>query len=430
MTLLVSSSCKDEGSELSPGLYLESETYEVYKGETIHINGTASNFSGLSSIVVFNEELQIKETIDLSSQAPTVFNFNFEITLPMSTDKDEMNLTVSVIDVNSKNTNKDIHVKFIKDVTPPQILTELPANYNVDYLNGKGSFTIKFDVSDDRLLSSIKLSIEETGYNEMFNLEGTSYSFEKEIILEQIGIYNLKIEVFDGEDNRIEKNVQIIVAEQENEDSIDDYECMYMIVSSENVNDYIEGYYHYMNRVDEYKYSCKILIKDPKSAVAFTSEEKLDGNYWGVSPNNPTKLLNKNGYVNDITINETGYYNVDIDINNHTFSIEKYEPNSSQYTQMCVYGSGFGFGSWVDSEVMTKIDGTYSWHITFDNVPAGEQILAFKDKSTQEQWKCPERKGWYKTKNGANLKFTSGESSLYVEFDTEIPWAIVKKTNN
>ena len=103
-----------------------------------------------------------------------------------------------------------------------------------------------------------------------------------------------------------------------------------------------------MTRKGEYQYEGKIYADKANFQIYFTAEKTMDGDLFGVSPYVNSKLMNNNGYVVPVTVAESGYYGVWIDLQAHTYSMWKLEPSATTYTgSLTVSGCGFSdFADW------------------------------------------------------------------------------------
>ena len=120
----------------------------------------------------------------------------------------------------------------------------------------------------------------------------------------------------------------------EMENPIQDYPGMYVIDADENPDDYIDGYYRWMDRRGEYQYEGKFYAAKDNSKIFFTPERTIDGDLYGVSPYVSSKLMNNNGYVVPVTIAKAGYYGIWIDLQAHTFSVWALEVPAEAYTDV------------------------------------------------------------------------------------------------
>ncbi|WP_223854681.1 hypothetical protein [Bacteroides sp. GM023] len=432
LLLFFITSCKEEHEDVLPGLYISSTEIESFPGDTIVISGTASNYVGLSTIRFSNGKINLNGSYNLDNHKPTVFNFDYRVAIPQKISFGNEDIIVSVIDKNGLETTKTILLKYIPDTEAPTLKGSIQGQVNLDLNTTSGSAIWELDlkVTDNRGLKEIHLEIPKSSTDIIKQLTGRSGEFKQRIEFTEKGKYPATITISDLEGNNTIINTIINVAEPEVEDPYSDYANMYIIQTEESPNNYFMGYYQFMKRTGAFQYSANIYAPKANTLVAFTAKQTIVEDYWGVSPSNDTKLMNKNGVVKPVKILQKGYYTVSIDIENHTYSITPFSTAGiTSYGTVSITGSNYTtIADWALSSPMTKVENDNPYRLAMDvGVKTGvEAKLSFKDQTTNVMWKG-NGTSWFVANSGSNTGFISTDNNVTITFDTAILWVTVEK---
>jgi hypothetical protein len=426
--------CTDnEGANILPGLSVEPSEIQTWQEGTVRIEGTASNYVGLKSIRFSCVDWGIEERIDLSFENPTVFNYVYSFVVPADAGISfQKELLVEVVDVNNKSTQKRIPITYLQDTQSPVFTQTLPLLIPVDATGtGEIKYNFRVEVQDDRQVHAIRVYIPDISVSDEVIIKKPEGSYEKELIFPQTGIYPLTVYIIDSSGNETAYSGQFVVMMEENEDAVQDYSQMYLIFPDNSPENYLAGYYQFMERKEACQYSTKFYAPEDNTQIAFVPTESIDGDYYGVSPLVNTKLINKNGYAIPVNIPEKGYYWIDINIQEKNFSIYNYEIPETAYTgPLTITGTGWEHADWSFSSLMTLVDKSnpYRRELSLNVVNPDQVELAFTTNSWDKQWKG-DGKYWYESSEGANFSFKPGASPglVHVTFDTAILWATVEK---
>ena len=143
----------------------------------------------------------------------------------------------------------------------------------------------------------------------------------------------------------------------EPENPISDYARMYVVNLDKNPTDYLIGYYRTLRRTGEYNYSALFYAPANNTKIAFVASLSLTSDWFGVSPKDPAKLINSNGYALPITVATKGYYQIAIDILGKSFTITPHTPTTTPLTTVSIAGTGMNHGNgnaWQLSPSMTQ----------------------------------------------------------------------------
>lgn len=424
--------CSDDHDDVRPGLYTADEVIETFAGDTVLVDGTVSNYVGIERITLLCPEWNIEKVYDLSNQQPKVFNYSYQLIVPEDATFDQ-EMTVTVRDKNGLENSKIIVLKFLPDMVAPTVSGAPAAQVSVDYntTQQRGEWQIDLGLSDDRELKEARVQVPLLGIDETTALTGRTAEFSRTVEFTQPGTYEAWVTVSDAAGNETTTESCVIVMLAEDEDPIADYAQMYVVDASENADDYIDGYYRYMDRVGEYQYQGKFYASTDGAQMLFTPTKSLSGDLYGASPYVSTKLLNKNGYVVPVTIEKKGYYGVWIDLQAHTVSLWELEIASDACTEpLWMSGTGFGFADWAASDEMTKTD-TYRYEVetTINGSYTGDRQYYFYTNGWVRVFRA-DTAGcwWFESASGSCIIFQATyDGKVKVTFDTAAPWATIKK---
>lgn len=440
----VTTGCDEEHDNVRPGLYVEDRHIESFPGDTVLISGQVSNYVGLDSIKIMCQAWGINKVYDLSSQKPTVFEFNYQMPIPNTATFDQ-NVYVSVFDKNGLETKEIVVLSFIPDTECPtssELFTYNSADFDVDL--EKGSWTLDLICMDDRELSMVRFEMPGLGIDERIKNVGRSMKLKRTMEFTQTGRYPMTITLTDAANNVTVLNSVIEVIPREDEDPIEDYNQMYVVSDlDEDPADYINGYYRYMKRISEYKYRANIYAADSESGFYFVPTQTMDKALYGVSPYTNSKLMNKNGYVKPLRMDAPGYYTITIDLYNHNYAVTPLDVSNAYQGEMFAGGDGFkSYDNWGRMEhvngyiyqIGADQDGTvtpqwgryyyfYAGWVNEDGSYGTDWTRVFRADAEGTEWK--EVNGG----NGAVIYQSDYNGRVIMTIDTALPWGTLKKVN-
>lgn len=424
-------SCNDEYDDVAPGNYVETERIETFPGDIISVAGTVSNGSPISSVSLTCEAWGINQVYDRTTYKDNVFDYEYQLVVPQDATFNQT-LTVTAKCENGKTTVREIPISFLPDTSAPTVTPAFNAQVGVDFDTEEQNavWNISFTATDDRRLKLVHISIPALSYDETVEFSDRSASVKKAIEFTATGSYSCVITIEDESGNKSVNNIDVMVMLSEVENPIQNYPGMYVVDANENPDDYIDGYYRWMDNKGEYQYEGKFYATKDNSKIFFTPERNLEGDLYGVSPYVSSKLMNNNGYVVPITIEKSGYYGIWIDLQAHTYSIWPLEIPADAYTgDLCVTGEGFTITNWALSDKMTKItDYRYTGTVSLTE-GYGDYVYCLVSPDWSWQFHG-DGKYWWIASGGANLTFhTDYAGKVVVTFDTAYPWGTIKKTN-
>lgn len=429
---VVPSACSDDYDDVAPGSYVDTERIATFPGDNVLVTGHISNGSPITMVTIDCDAWNIHETYDRKAYKDYVFNYEYHLQVPADATFNQT-LVIKAVCENGTSTVREIPITFLPDTSAPAIASVLNDQIGVDFdgAAGKGVWDFAMDLTDDRDLASAVVAIPSLSLTETFELSGTAASVEKSFEFTTPGTYPVAVTVADASGNKTVKNVEVMVMIAETENPIQDYAGMYLCNASESPDDYVDGYYVWMDRQGEYQYQGKFYASTDNFKLYFTPERSLDGDLYGVSPYVSSKLMNNNGYVVPVTIAKAGYYGIWIDLQDHSYSIWAYEPDATPYTDVLrCSGTGFTFGDWgLPEEDMTRDGYRYTWQTALADGYTGDKQYYFYSPDWAHVFRADnEGKWWFESASGSCVIFHSDYSgNVLVTFDTCLPWATIKK---
>lgn len=425
------SGCSNEYDDVTPGNYVETERIETFPGDTVSVAGTASNGSPISFVSLVCEAWGVNQVYDRTAYEDNVFDYEYQLIVPKDATFNQV-LTVTVKCENGKSTVREIPISFLPDTSAPTVTPAFNAQVGVDFdtEQQKAVWDINFTAMDDRRLKSVHISIPALSYDETVEVLDRSASVKKTVEFTTTGSYPCVITIEDASGNKSVNNIEVMVMLSETENPIQDYPGMYVVDANENPDDYIDGYYRWMDRKGEYQYEGKFYATTDNSKIFFTPERNLDGDLYGVSPYVSSKLMNNNGYAVPVTISKAGYYGIWIDLQAHTYSIWSLEIPTGAYNGEL--GMGYTFDNWTTSPLvnMTKVT-DYRYNVLLDLTGEYDYQYYFYSSDWLRVFRADaEGKWWFESADGACVTFhTDYSGEVIVTFDTAYPWGTIKKSN-
>ncbi len=426
--------CNNEYDDVAPGSYVETERIETFPGDKVMVSGTVSNGSPISSVSLVCEEWGINHVYDRTSYNDNVFVYEYTLEVPDDATFNQT-LTITAKCKNGKSTVREIPISYLPDTSAPVATPAFNTQIGVemDVTSNKGVWNIDFVASDDRGLKSVSVSIPSLSYNETIELSGLNASVKKTIDFTSPNTYPCTITIEDVSGNVSVSNMDVVAMYPETEDPIQDYSGMYVVDANEDPDDYINGYYRYMDRKGEYQYEGKFYAATDDSKVYFTPERNLEGDLYGVSPNVSSKLMNNNGYVLPVTIEKAGYYGIFIDLQAHTYSIwPLVVPEGAYNGDLYLSGTGFTFTDWTTTKMTKVSDYRYKIETSLNSSSASDYQYCFTDSYWSTVFRADaDSKWWFSAASGTCAVFEpdgyTGE--VIVTFDSAYPWGTIKKKN-
>lgn len=427
--------CQKEGADVKPGLYTEMETIKTFATDTVRVKGTASNYVGLSSVVLRCEAWELEEVYDLSSQKPVVFNFDYQMIVPSDAEFSDVSMDVVVTDVNGLESTKNIAIQEQADFIPPTASPVLPEQLAVPYdpTTGNGEITLSFNFYDRRGLKSVKIDVPDISLSESMELSGMNAAYSKTLTFTESGNYEVTITVTDLAGNNLVMTGEAVVMVEVKSDPIQEWPNLFLFDASGNSDDYVDGFFKYMDAdaATPYAYQTTFYASSADMKLYLAPTKSLEADLIGLDPNVSTKLMNKNGYVAPISVPGQGYYGIWVDLQNGTFSFWEVDPEAS--ATKCsedIWISGTGFSSFADwgatAEPMTRDGYRFTQNLAIN---AGPLAYYFYTSGWARVFRADaDSYWWYESADGGTAEpSTDYTGAVEITFDSVLPHCVIKK---
>ena len=290
--LLLIPSCKEEGADLRPGIYIDHELIDAFGGKEVRISGQASCYTGFDSFTISCEAWKLNDVTDLSKQKPVVWNFNYTLVVPMDAEFPQ-ELVLTATDVHGTQMKKSVVVRYVPATTPPYV-GGLQEQISVDFdtVAHQAECTLTATLYGEDNLNKAVVEIEDVDFKQTFDLRGREEEITWSYVFTMGGVYPMTITVTDNSNNVTVSEHLLIVMVPEDADPIEDYPYLWAFKSNTKEEDYIFGYYQYMNRRDDYCYDVWVYAESDDTEFMFAPSQSTTGDRkFGQSPYVAGKII-------------------------------------------------------------------------------------------------------------------------------------------
>jgi len=437
MLAMVLVGCKEEGAELRPGLYVDTDLIDAFAGKEIRVGGQASCYTGLQSLSLSCPAWQINEVADLSGQKPVVWNFDYTFVVPDNAVFPQ-ELLVTATDVHGSEMKKAIVMRYVPATTAPYV-EGLQKQVAVDFdeATGEGVFKLKTTLYGEDKLKEAVIEIPSENVKETFGLSKREEEFGWSYTFKSKGTYPMTLTVSDRSGNKTVSEHKLIVMKPEPIDEVSDYPYMWAFKSGEKEGDYIFGFYQYMSRKDDYQYEVNVYAESDETAFMFSPTRETNGaRKFGESPFVEDRIISvqtEPDYVQGYKPGK-GYWGLLIDVREKT--IEKWSLNTGEADKSPLYYTA-DWNSWSFTE-MSAGETAYQ-QVADITIMKGNQYFCFATATDWTHmwraWKTDEGDfgGWWFAADGkgdgATLPTITEDVKAKISFDTAIEWCYIIVNN-
>ena len=438
------SACEEEGADERPGLWTALDLIETYPGDTVLVMGQVSNYIGLDRVTLSLPAWGIDQTYCLDGKHSRVFNFNYRLPVPADATFGQ-ELLVTVTDIEGTENKKNISLKYLPDTEAPKALdktglNELEQTIEVSYDTElhQGIFTPSMTFTDDRSLRDVTIQIPALGITDVLPLSGRSAKVDRSYLFAEAGTYDLTITVSDQEGNQTTYMPRLLVMLEETVDPVEDYDRLYAFMAGdEQPDDYLYGYYLYMQRMDAYCYQCAVYAPSDETEFFFSPTCEVNGERrYGISPYISGKVIS---HQEDPTYAQgfrpgKGYWGFWVDLQNQTITTWALDESAGDASTLYYSAdwNGWGFTEMqAGATPYQKVSDVTIWvgnlYFCFATATDWTNVWRTWDDAGQVA-------GWWfsedGTGNGATLPTITQDVEARITFDTLIKWCYIKKIKN
>lgn len=434
-TMLVG--CKEEGADLRPGLYVNTDLIDAFPGKEVRISGQASCCTGLKTVTIRCEAWKIDVVDEIGAQNPVVWNFAYSFVVPDDA-KFPQELHITATDKYGTEMKKVITVRYVPATTAPYV-DGLQKQMAVDYDDeaGQGVYTLKAKLYGEDKLRDLFIEIPAESVKETIALSKREEDIVWLHTFKAKGSYPMTLTVTDHSGNVTVSEHQLIVMKPEQVDEVSDYTEMWAFKTAANESDYIFGFYQYMDRKDDYQYEVHVYAESDETAFMFSPTQETNGERkFGESPFVEDRIISMQSdpsYVKGYKPGK-GYWGLYVDIREKT--IKKWALDNSSASMNTLYVAA-DWNSWT-FDAMKTAETPYQQKIDV-TIKKGNQYFSFYTVKDDwgHVWRCWKTDGgdvagwWYSEANegdSGQLPTITEDVNATVVFDTAIKWCyIIKK---
>ncbi len=334
LAMLISCGSDDESIASTgnkPVQELEETHIKSEAGRTFTINGTLSDELGLQSVQLVCPELYLDKTIALQVLYPDTilrkYDLSYSYKLPKDIQGEPFLVQVQTTNLAGDVSETEVKVTLDGDFVAPRFVT-VPSTEITVLIKAETALNLRFEVTDDKALAKVALSIPDLEFTREFDVTGTQYSFDENVVLPSTpGTYTMTITAIDAAGLEETKTCTIKVSE------MPDFEKMYLTDVSDAalLNSDIFGIPQLINRIDAYTYRAEYYTQKANTAIRFIPQKTDFGPIcFGPSIDDATVLGDNPEASQMIILPEAHtYYAIEFNILTGAYSVESFVPDAT-----------------------------------------------------------------------------------------------------
>jgi hypothetical protein len=352
MVLLISSltiiGCKDSDSievDSTPFFDEVNEGIESLPGLDLTIEAVISDPAGIKSVNIKYQPWFLDKTI-VKDSLPKSYRLRYNFRVPQEEVVGSSHtIPITVTNVGGKTTMKEIVVLLDKDITLPTINVVSPLDGSTVFINNGNE--IEFNITcEDKSLT--KFEITSSLLNDVVTLSGTTSTYTKSLNVDTPGTYPFKISVTDATKNVRTRTIIVNV--------FDKLKFTKIYITNEtsdlNLASYLFGAYlttqpSTVAEEKDFVFTTKYYAETPMTKVRFIPQKTSFSPFAiGANPSVAGKLaIGSDASVNPIVLEQSGYYDIKIDLRDLTYTATKYTATGTTYSNAYIIGRGVRVGT-------------------------------------------------------------------------------------
>lgn len=385
-------SCNNEASFSGDApnfvLDVEKSQLEPVPGTYMYLRGVANAENSLKSVRIKIEDWELDKTITMKSNDVKTYNVDYKFMAPDDADSEkDAEINVMITDNAGLQTQYLFFTSATGDNSIPKIYAnknirlELKDEYDLENEFEDRVFILSFDVTDDKLLSEVKVECEELQYEKSVSVDASDFHFEENFSMPDANVYNFKITASDHNGNVATKELAVL--------GIKDYDVMYLanVDTDAELNSDLYGVPMETIKDKRFCFHALYYTLEENTEVRFLkSETTFSASTFGYNSENEFLAEADIENVSPIVLpKKNQYYKVSLDLENQIITVEEVIPSADPYATTEI-GLLRGATGWVDAKpvwapanknVMTKNNNnSYLMYVDLD-VSRSFNILAF-----------------------------------------------------
>lgn len=311
-----------------PTVALATEHIQSGAGRTFTIAGTATDKDGISSIKLECADLNLEKSIDLIEiydKPLETYELNYKFSIPKDEIGDNFTVKVTVIDVGGRSVSHDLLVTMDGDFEKP-VFTVSPSKKITVLIKSDTKFNLRFSLSDDRALDSVKVVIPGIeNYNPLIRIiDGQRiFDFSEKITLPNVAQqYAVTITAIDKAGNHSVLNSVITVS------AMPDFEKMYLadVSTAAELNSDVFGVPMRITHTGKYQYKANYYCQKAGTEIYFLPQ-KTDFSpiCFGLDPTDSSKLTDDPETAKPIVLDQANvYYEITFNVITGIYALKTY----------------------------------------------------------------------------------------------------------
>ena len=437
-------SCEEDAFQLpeSEPRIEGSRQFRGIPGEAVRIQLSVTDPVGLKNVSLNYDTWNLNESFSISGE--TSFELSYELDVPGDAENGSMHaLLLQAINSNDVMSTDTVTLVLNGDKEAPSII---PTGANgIHFLVEGPDATLAFEVIDDQQLATVL--IVGGSLSEEVTVNSRSFVYNKELNFLQSGIYEFEVTATDADGNSTTETLTLVAQEP--------FDAMYLadVATDEALVSDLMGVPMLINSSEDTLRAGKAFVANYYNASQDTeirfipNKTSFEPFTIGADAEGNLKVA-VDAAVTPMVLSDIGYYQITLELEDLSYTIEKYTPEDTVYEYTTVIGTGVkvnGESTCVDNT--TELDGT-CWHFKsakrlvkdeinpylfhaeleiFDYDPSTEGesgfILGANETGWQHFWRFDKEKDPDVTvlNGGSNFRFLDGESGTYlIRFDTHL----------
>nr|WP_321452980.1 hypothetical protein [uncultured Carboxylicivirga sp.] len=335
MSLLLLASCDDDEKSWTattdPVLTFASDNIHSQPGRTLTIGGTVTDEVGLKSIEINIDEWFLDKTIEVykGDEVKQEFDLGYKFLVPADSEDKEFIIKVTVTNLGGRTTTKDLSVFMDGDFENPTLDVTSPADGLTVEPSSEQELTLSAKIEDARQLGYIVVEEPTLAFYDSISFMGqglTSYEYASTVTLPaEVAEYSFTFSVADS--------AGLVVNATRGVSASYVYAKMYLAdvaTDAELVSD-LFGVPMLIKTTGTNVFQAEYYSAVPNTEVKFIPQtSSFAPHCFGIDPANSEKFIDSQDAL-PVVLPEVGYYRINFDLNDLSYSVEKFTPDYWYY---------------------------------------------------------------------------------------------------
>ncbi len=323
-------------SEGVPTISIETEEIHSQVGLTIRIEADVTDAVGLSSITLNQDDWYLDKTISFDTDSIVKsYNLWYDFEVPDDANEETTTITITAENLGGDESTEEVTVYWDGDFDEPEVVINSPADGLTVSPEEEISLELSCDIKDERQLGYIIVEESSLGFYDSISFMGTgltTYSYLKSVTLPaETAEYSFAFSVADSAGNVVyyTRSVEASLSYSKmyladvdsDEDLVSDLFGVPMVIETTGTNQF-EAYYY---------------AEEAGAEVRFIPQtSSFSPHCFGIDPDDDSKLIDSEDAL-PIVLSEVGYYKIVLDVDELTYSFEKYTPDDDYFVSYTEY---------------------------------------------------------------------------------------------